>query len=241
MNEHKYVVINARSSSAVATSLALCICMALTVYLSFSGRTVSSTYTSAGTVQVIIDPGHGGMDGGTKAADGTLEKDINLDISLKLNEIMEADGIRTVLTRKDDNIDYGNSKSVYEKKRYDINSRMKYINENPQSVFISIHQNYFDESKYSGAQVFYSGNNEKSEKLASCIQQSIISRVQPENTRQIKKIGTEIYLLNNAQIPAVMVECGFLSNENEAALLNDNNYRMKIAQAIYEGLKDYMK
>ena len=241
MNEHKYIIINAKSSSAVATALALCACMALTVYLSFSGRTVGSTVASTDTVQFIIDPGHGDLDGGTQSSDGTLEKDINLDISLRLNEIMVSHGIKTVMTRIDDNIEYGNESSIYGKKKADINSRMKIIEDNPQAVFISIHQNYFNESKYSGSQVFYSGNNAKSESLAQCIQQSIVESIQPENTRQIKKSGSEIFLLYNAQIPAVMVECGFLSNENEARLLKTESYRQKIAEAIFTGIENYLQ
>lgn len=241
MNEHKYIVINAKSSSAVATAAALCICMALTVYLSFSGRTVNSTSASAGAVQVIIDPGHGGYDGGTQTADGVLEKEINLNISLMLNDIMTSHGLKTIMTRASDNIEYADADSALDKKRYDLHSRMKLINDNPQALFISIHQNYFSDGQYSGAQVFYSGNNEESEELAHCIQQSIVQLLQPENTRQIKQVGSEIYLLYNAKSPAVMVECGFLSNEKEAELLKNESYCRQMAQAIYSGIENYMQ
>lgn len=191
---------------------------------------------------VIIDAGHGGMDGGTSAADGTLEKDINLSISLKLDEILRSMGINTVMTRSQDiSIHDENAQTVRQKKVSDIKNRLKILNETDNSIFVSIHQNHFSDSKYSGAQVFYSKNNPLSSKLAEKIRLPIITYLQADNTRETKSVGTDIYLLYHADSPAVMVECGFLSNKDEANNLKDEKYQQKIAFLIALGIVDYFK
>lgn len=131
-------------------------------------------------------------------------------------------------------------KTIREKKVSDIHKRMSIIEANPDSIFLSIHQNHYDESKYSGAQVFYSPANEQSEIIAQNLQNSIVSKLQQNNTRRIKPSGTEIYLLHHAKTPAIMVECGFLSNSGEAQLLNDDEYQLKMAMAITDGIVTYL-
>lgn len=190
---------------------------------------------------IILDAGHGGQDGGAVAKDGTQEQYINLDITLKLNEILTKDGYRTLLTRTDDNsIHDADAKTVREQKVSDIHNRLKIVEANPRCLFVSIHQNYYTESQYCGAQVFYSPNAPESSHLAQCIQSSIVLSLQPENTRQIKESGSSIYILYHATEPAVLVECGFLSNPEETAKLNDESYRQQMAQAIADGIEKYI-
>ncbi len=191
---------------------------------------------------VIIDAGHGGPDGGTSAADGTVEKDLNLQIALKLNELLKAMGVKTVLIRDTDiSIHDDAAKTIRQKKISDLKNRLKIINETKDSVFISIHQNHFGESKYRGAQIFYSKNNLNSQILADSIRLPVISYLQTDNTREIKPSGTDIYLLHKANSPAVMVECGFLSNQAETENLKNENYQQRLAFTIAIGIIDYFK
>lgn len=189
---------------------------------------------------VIVDAGHGGPDGGTSAADGTLEKDINLQIATKLNEMLKAMGIETVMIRDTDvSIHNDGADTIRQKKISDLKNRLNIINNAENAIFVSIHQNHFSDSKYSGTQVFYSKNNPLSDSLADSIRHSVISYLQTDNTREIKQSGTEIYLLHHAQIPAVMVECGFLSNINETENLKNEEYQRKIAFLIAVGIVDF--
>ena len=189
---------------------------------------------------VIVDAGHGGEDGGTQSSTGLLEKDINLDVSMKIGNILKLMGYTVVYTRTDDTLHYDSSAvKQRQKKVSDIHHRMNVMKNYPEAVFLSIHQNYFTESKYYGAQVFYSKNNEKSKNIAEIIQTKIRELIQTDNDRQIKPSGTDIYLLYNAEAPAVMVECGFLSNPGEALLLSDCEYQKKISLAIAAGFEEY--
>lgn len=189
---------------------------------------------------VIIDAGHGGIDGGTSADDGTLEKDINLQIAHKLNDILQSMGIETVMIRTEDkSIHDENATTIRQKKVTDLRNRLSILNNTDDAVFVSIHQNHFSNSKYSGAQVFYSKNNPLSEQLAEHIRLPIVKYLQNNNTRENKKSGSEIYLLNNAQAPAVMVECGFLSNWNDTQNLKNEKYQQKLAFTIALGITDY--
>ena len=190
---------------------------------------------------VIIDAGHGGPDGGTSADDGTLEKHINLEIAHKLNDVLQSMGIKTVMVRTEDvSIHDESASTIRQKKISDLKNRLSIVNNTENSVFVSIHQNHFSSPKYSGTQVFYSKNNPCSKDLAESIRQSVISYLQKDNTREIKKSGSEIYLLNNAQAPAVMVECGFLSNYTDTQNLKNEDYQQKIAFIIAIGILDYL-
>ena len=190
---------------------------------------------------IVIDAGHGGEDGGASSSSGILEKDINLSISMKVKSLLDVMGFKTVCVRNDDRLIYDSScKTMREKKVSDIHKRLDIMNAHPGCIFLSIHQNHFTQSKYTGAQVFYSKNTPESAILAEYIQKSLKKNLQPENTRKIKPSGTEIYLLYHAKETAVMVECGFLSNGGEAELLNENEYQTKTALAIVSGLTEYL-
>ena len=205
-------------------------------------KTVSASATAASNPIIVIDAGHGGEDGGTQSASGILEKDINLSISKKLNNILKDDGFNTVMIREDDRLIYDeNLSTMRSKKSSDIHNRFSIMKKYPDCVFISIHQNYFTESKYSGAQVFYRPDHGESRSLAQNIQESIVNLIQKENTRQIKSCTSSVYLIYNAPVTAVMVECGFLSNAQEAERLSDENYQNDIALAISNGLKNYLQ
>ncbi len=206
----------------------------------FTQSAVDASLNTVNYKTVIIDAGHGGVDGGTSADDGTLEKDLNLQIALKLNEMLNSFGVETVLIRDSDiSIHDDSAKTIRQKKISDLKNRLNIINNTDESVFVSIHQNHFGESKYHGTQIFYSKNNPDSQRLADCIRMPVVSYLQPDNTREIKQSGTEIYLLNNAQSPSVMVECGFLSNTDETNRLKDENYQRKLAFIISLGIIDY--
>lgn len=190
---------------------------------------------------VIIDAGHGGDDGGAIGIDGTVEKDINLDIALKLEKLLKFYGFDVIMTRTEDIMTCDDGlDSLRKRKISDIHNRFDVLEKNPDAVFISIHQNKFEDNSQHGTQVFYSGNNDESKLLAESIQNSIVSVLQPDNSRVVKKSGSGIYLLYHAKLPAVLVECGFISNPAEVKKLNDENYRMKIAILIADGLIKYL-
>lgn len=192
-------------------------------------------------VTVIIDAGHGGIDGGTSAKDGTIEKNLNLSIALKLRDTLEAIGIKTVMTRTDDrSIHDDGAKTIREQKVSDIKNRLKIIQTTPNCVFVSIHQNHFQSSKYYGTQVFYSKNNPESKVLADTIRKTIVNNLQKDNNRELKQSGKEIYLLYHSIAPSVMVECGFLSNENDTRLLKDEQYQKEFAFFTALGISDYI-
>lgn len=189
---------------------------------------------------IIIDAGHGGEDGGAVAKDGTVEKDINLQIALKTNEILSVFGYQTHLIRDTDiSVHSPDADTLRKRKSSDIHNRKDSMNKFEDCIFLSIHQNKYQNSKIWGAQTFYSPNDTKSPILAKSIQDSLIKNIQPKNKRIPKKSGTEIFVLYYATKPAVMVECGFISNYDELKNLKDNEYQNKIAFAITEGILNY--
>lgn len=191
---------------------------------------------------IIIDAGHGGFDGGAVAYDGTPEKDINLSISKYLDEFLKVFGLKTVMIRDTDtSVEDEGLTTVREKKTSDLHNRMKTMSNTDNSIFVSIHQNKFSVERYSGTQVFYSPKTkEESSVLAECIQECIVSTLQTDNTRQIKECGTSVYLMYNAVKPAVLVECGFLSNKAEADKLKTSAYQKQIAFCIAVGIQNYL-
>lgn len=195
---------------------------------------------SAAIKSIILDAGHGGEDGGAVGKAELLEKDINLAITLKLKAMLEASGFQVILTREADTFIGDNTLSTLtERKKSDMQTRLQMINDHPESLFVSIHQNHFGNTNLCGAQVFYSPNHENSAVLASSIQNSIVTLLQNDNERQSKAAENTIYLLRNAKTPAVIVECGFLSNATEAKLLCEDTYQNQIAFSIWCGILDY--
>lgn len=187
---------------------------------------------------IIIDPGHGGFDGGAVASDGTPEKDINLEISKTLKCFLTHFGFDVVMTR-DTDISTESASEKKNKKTSDLYNRLALMKEQEDAIYVSIHLNKFTSSSVCGAQTFYSQNADGSDVLAQSIHSNIINMLQPENTREIKKGTKSIFLLKNATCPTVIVECGFLSNNEELIKLKDENYQRMMAFCIFCGIMDY--
>lgn len=212
------------------------------LYFTFMANSSADETAGKPIVQrtVIVDAGHGGEDGGAVGIDNTVEKDINLDIALKLEKILKFYGFNVIMTRTEDVMTCDDGlDSMRKKKVSDIHNRFEIMEKNPDAVFVSVHQNKFTDSSQHGTQVFYSGNNEESKKLAESVQNSVVCTLQPDNKRVVKKSGSGIYLLYHAKNPAILVECGFISNPNEVKKLNNKEYRMKTAMLIADGLLKY--
>ncbi|MBQ5793785.1 MAG: N-acetylmuramoyl-L-alanine amidase [Clostridia bacterium] len=189
---------------------------------------------------VIIDAGHGGEDGGAVGVTGLVEKDLNLDLAKRLCALLEADGVRVIMTRTEDVLLYDRG-ADYEgrKKVLDLAARQAIGDANPDAIFVSLHANTFPEQIYHGLQVWYSPNSEKSAALAEAVRVEVVSTLQPDNHRQCKPGGSNIFLLHKLQIPAVLVECGFLSNPAECSDLEDPAYRDRLAHALCKGICAY--
>ncbi|MDR1408752.1 MAG: N-acetylmuramoyl-L-alanine amidase [Oscillospiraceae bacterium] len=181
----------------------------------------------------IVDAGHGGADGGAVGADGTVEKDINLAIALRVRDFLRAFGCEVIMTREDDrSIHSSGADTIRQQKVSDIHNRTDLVNNTKDAVLISIHQNKYPNTAQKGTQIFYSPNNPESQALAFKIQERITKLLQPENKRKIKPAGNNIYILTYAKAPAVMAECGFLSNPGERDKLKSTEYQEKMAFAI---------
>lgn len=189
--------------------------------------------------KVIIDAGHGGFDGGAVSLDGTKEKDINLKIAKKLKSFLVFNGYKVIMTREDDKAINDSGQKIRSKKVSDMQNRLLLMKENPDAIFVSIHLNKYTTSAAFGAQVFYSDNFSASKDLAQKIKESIKTLLEPYNNREIKKGNSSSYLLYNARIPCVLVECGFLSNKQDLSQLKNDEFQNKMAFAISKGILDF--
>lgn len=182
---------------------------------------------------VVLDPGHGGVDGGAQS-NGVTEKDVNLSIAKKVRELCLLFGFEVRMTRQEDVSIHDQGKTtIRAQKNSDLNNRLKIMTQDPGAVVVSIHLNKFPQSRVRGAQVFYAPKSQGSELLAQTIQDNFKTLLQPDNDRQIKKADSSLFLLyNNTVTPAVLVECGFISNPDEAALLASEDYQDQVAFAI---------
>ena len=191
---------------------------------------------------IILDAGHGGMDGGCTSVNDTPEKGINLNILLSLRDLLQLEGYTVKVTRDTDkSIHDDGVEGIANQKSSDMDNRLALFNEYDNAVCISIHQNQFTDAAYSGAQMFYSDNVTGSSRLAQTMQDAFVAQLQPENTREVKQCGKELYLCYFSENPTVMVECGFLSNPEEAALLETEEYQQKVAFTIFSGLNRYFE
>ena len=227
---------------AIAVLLVLCVSIGALLCYSYPAITASNPNFSQfeSLPVVIIDAGHGGFDGGAVGVDGIIEKDINLSIAQKLSDLLKIHGIQTVLTRdSDQTLDGLEENSLRERKRLDIQNRMALAKSYPNSVLLSIHQNQFQDPTVFGAQVFYGPENSESFPMAEILQRRMISMLQPENTRKCKECTDDVYLIYHAPMPALLIECGFLSNSSEAYQLIDSSYQKRIAFTIFSALMEY--
>lgn len=186
---------------------------------------------------VVLDAGHGSSDSGKVGINGVLEKDINLSISKKTKKYLEKKGIRVVMTRdKDESLAEGEKGN---RKVQDMKARVKRINDTKPDLAVSIHQNSYHEESIHGAQVFYYEHSESGEKDARILQEALLA-VDPDNTRQVKA-NTTYYLLKRTEVPILIVECGFLSNQEEAEKLASEDYQKELAKAIANGIESCLK
>lgn len=196
-----------------------------------------SSNISSNRVNLVIDAGHGGIDAGTIGVDNANEKDINLSIALMLYDFAMVSGISSFLVRDGDYLVYSDND---DKSRSDLYNRMDYINSIENSSLISIHQNHFQDSSEWGMQIWYSPNDDKSKIMADNILEITKSNLQSDNTRLNKKSDSSYYLLYKAQVPSIMVECGFMSNSEENKKLQDNKYQKQLAYSIMLGFSEYI-
>lgn len=229
-----------------------CLFAAIAVMLGYSVSvltdvpdTDASVSPAATAPTVVIDAGHGGEDGGAVGYDGTLEKDLNLEYAKTLHEMCKLLGISSVLTRDTDEMlyaRYADTDHMGKKKLYDLKNRLRFTEEaGDRVVFVGIHMNKFPQSKYSGAQIYYSPNSPQSRLLAEGIRSAVKEKLQPENNREIKRAGTSIYLLNRLRVPAVLAECGFLSNPEETERLKEGVYRKEFSLTAAAAIGEFIR
>ncbi len=229
--------------NSIFVVLTFCICIGIIVYtvFRFEDNIAASTVLQQDDLVLILDAGHGGLDGGCSTADGKTEKGINLNIMLSVRDLSKLFGYEVEVTRdKDKSIHDKGVTGIRNQKISDMENRLELFNKFTNSVCISIHQNTFSDPQFNGAQMFYSDKNTESEQLASIMQQKFVSNLQPNNQREIKLCGSELYLCYYCNNPAVMVECGFLSNPEDAANLTNNLYQQKVAFTIFSGINEFV-
>ena len=229
-------------ASYISTSI-LIIAVILTLSFWFNLRIknknqpLSPTFSENNAPTFVVDAGHGGEDGGAVAEDGTTEKELNLEIAATLSLLYELNGNKYAMTREGDTLLYDkyNDLECYQgkKKIYDLKNRVKMTKEHSLPVYVGIHMNSFSSSKYSGLQVYYSKGNEKSRLFADTVQKNTSTYLQKDNTRRTKEADGSIYILSNLDCPAVLIECGFMSNEAELNMLKSNSYRQKLSSVIF--------
>lgn len=226
-------------------------CVALvgvfTLVFFFSGRLAvgvpasTNVNSSLDKKVIVLDAGHGGIDGGCVSVNGVAEKGINLAIVQTLRDSFEILGFEVVCTREDDrSIHDSGVEGIAKQKLSDMNNRLDIINRYDDALVLSVHQNQFVDSRYSGAQMFYAKESEEGRRLAECMKKQFVSLLQPSNERETKPVGKEMYLIHNAKSPALMVECGFVSNPEEAKLLESEEYQKKVAFTILTGAHEYL-
>ena len=188
---------------------------------------------------IIIDPGHGGEDGGATSCTGIVESVYNLDISLRLNDLFHLLGYETKIIRTTDISVYTKGETIAQKKVSDLKERVRIANETENALLLSIHQNNYPDSRYSGIQVFYA-QSEESEALAKQLQSSLLSNLHPKTNRDARK-SSGVYLMEHIRCPGVLIECGFLSNPEEEAKLRDSTYQKIMCCVIAATVSQYLR
>ena len=199
--------------------------------------TVTENAPISNRMTFIIDAGHGGVDGGATSCTGALESAINLEISLRLNDLMHLLGMQTVMIRTTDVSVYTEGKTIAAKKVSDLKERIRIVNETENAVLISIHQNHFSDSRYNGPQVFCSDNT-VSKDLGKQMQTALINHLNPQCNRKMKR-AEGVYLMENINCPGILIECGFLSNATEDAKLRTPAYQKKLCCVIASVLSHF--
>ena len=188
--------------------------------------------------RIVIDAGHGGIDGGATSCSGVLESQLNLEIALRLNDLFHFIGYETVMIRSTDESIYINGNTIASQKVSDLNERVRIVNETADGILVSIHQNTFQDSRYYGAQVFYS-SAEQSQRLAQTVQNQLIQALNPESKRKAKP-AKGVYLMEHIKRPGILIECGFISNAKEEAQLRSPEYQKKLCAVIAASVSSYL-
>lgn len=237
--DRMYIVFHGKKALTVVLVLAIVI-SAMYLHQSLSMPEMSVMAEEVKIPVLIIDAGHGGADGGATTDDGVLESDINLEIAKKLNAMAHLYGVETVMTRETAEINYpSEADTIAKQKVYDQKNRVALINSYQEGILISIHQNFYPDARPSGAQALY-GHTTESETLGKLLHENLVTVLDPENRRVACPIDDSIYLMRNAECTAVLVECGFLSNPQEAALLNSTAYQNKISIVLLASYLEYL-
>ena len=235
-----------KASKLLFGTLAFFLILALTLQCSsriFSNneRYITEVCSATEKKTVILDAGHGGEDCGAIGQNGTYEKDLNLQITFTLGEMLTEKGYAVVYTRTDDKLLYTEAENIKGiRKISDLKNRCKIAKEYPESIFVSLHMNSFSDSKYSGLQVYYSKNTDSSRILAQCVQSTVTNNLQKDNKRTIKA-GTNMYVLQNIDNTAILIECGFISNTEECKKLSEKEYQKELCFSIMCGMIEYME
>ena len=190
---------------------------------------------------IIVDPGHGGADGGAVGVDGIIEAGINLEISFILRDLFVISGFEVEMTREDDiSIHSPGVEGLRAQKTSDLRNRLAFTERFTNNIFISVHQNKFGDASQWGTQIFYGPKHSGSGLLAEIVQRNVVSMMQPENKRQQKQGGDNLYIIHSARSPAILVEGGFLSNPGDARSLTNPDYQAKLAFAIFGSVMEYL-
>lgn len=189
--------------------------------------------------RIIIDAGHGGEDGGATSCSGVLEREMNLEVAKRLNDLLNFLGYQTIMIRTDDSAVHTEGRTIAQRKVSDLKNRVQLVNETENALLLSIHQNYFTDSRYRGAQVFYA-NTEGSRRLAEMMQASFRNTINPGSSR-IEKSAQNIYLMDKINCDGVLIECGFLSNYHEESLLRNAEYQKKLSVVIATSVSTYLQ
>lgn len=214
-----------------------CLLLVGVYYLSREGARLV-TQELEGRKTVVVDAGHGGEDPGKVGINNELEKNLNLEIAKKVEKLLQDSGFHVIMTRTKDEMLY--NKGSQNKKTEDMKKRCQIINESSADCAVSIHQNSYSDAGVKGAQVFYFEHSEEGKRLASILQSSLVAKLDPNNHR-LEKGNVSYYLLKKTEVPLVIVECGFLSNAEEAKKLATEEYQDKIAEAVADGVKEYLE
>ncbi len=224
MNQHKWIFL----CIGLTATLALMVCVVA------PRKTLAVASFSASPSILIIDAGHGGVDGGAISVSGKRESELNLEIARRTADLAALLGIRTKMIRTSDvSIHDDTCNTIAEKKRSDLRNRVKIVNETPNAILLSIHQNHFAEEKYFGTQVFYAANTE-SKSLAEKMQEDV--RLLNSKNHRMSKPAQNVYLLGHISCISVLVECGFISNYKEEQLLGETDYQKKLAMTMLRSI-----
>ena len=217
--------------------LTVIVIIGIAVFGSRTTTTIAQYRPVERNTTIVIDAGHGGIDGGATSCSGVLESKLNLDIALKLEALMQLLGYDTVMIRRTDTSIYTEGNTIASQKVSDLKQRVRIVNETPNAVLISIHQNTYPDGRYSGAQVFYGGASD-SKDLAQSMQTNFNETLCIGSNRKSKK-ANGVYLMQNIEATGVLIECGFLTNPEEEAKLRDSEYQKKLCCVIAHTVSTY--